>query len=62
MLYELRLVYNVDVMFILDVCYMFDNKKKDVPKIVPSDKPSIKEVRQDSNEGLRKSAEPQKRQ
>ncbi len=40
---------------------MTNDKKKDVPKIVPSDKPSIKEVRQDSNEGLSKSAEPQKR-
>jgi hypothetical protein len=36
---------------------MTNDKKRDDSKIVPSDKPSIKEVRHDSDEGLKKSTD-----
>ncbi len=36
---------------------MTNDKKRDDSKIVPSEQPIVKEVRQDSDEGLRKSAD-----
>ncbi len=62
MLYELRLVYNADVIFILGVCYMFDDKKKDIFREVPTDKPTDIEIRKDSaDDFVKKYGEPQKR-